>query len=86
MTIYHKCLTLLHSCKYAIFDLSEQAGQLVEVERAPDYGVKTLVIWPINKELSITQMLKSCLEDRRIEYNSYTKFSELDSIFHDFLK
>ncbi|MFC2059847.1 tetratricopeptide repeat protein [Chloroflexota bacterium] len=62
--VYHKCLTLLHCCKYAIFDLSEHAGQLLEIERAPDYGVKTLAIWPKSREETISQILKSCLKSR----------------------
>ena len=86
MTVYQKCLTLLHCCKYAIFDLSKQAGQLIEVERAPDYGVKTLVVWPTDAEGVITEMLKSCLEDRRIQYKSYAKFPELEGIFRELLQ
>ena len=85
MTIYHKCLALLHSCKYAIFDLSEQAGQLLELERAPEYGIKTLVVWPRAKEGSITEMLRSILDSRGITYKSYDDFSEMDSIFRSFL-
>jgi hypothetical protein len=86
MSIYHKCLLLLHSCKYAIFDLSEQAGQLLEVERATEYGVKMLIVWPVNKEESITQMLKSSLDRRGIKYKAYMKFEEMENIFRDFLK
>lgn len=86
MTVYQKCLALLHCCKYAIFDLSKQAGQLIEVERAPDYRVKTLVVWPKDAERFITEMLKSCLEDRRIKYKSYTQFPELEGIFREFLQ
>lgn len=86
MTIYHKCLALLHSCKYAIFDLSILGGQIIEIERTPDYGVKTLAVWQADKERSVTQVLKSCLEDRQIKYKSYTDFSELEDIFREFLK
>lgn len=86
MTIYHKCLVLLHSCKYAIFDLSIPGGQIIEIERAPDYGVKTLAVWQADKERSITQVLKSCLGDRQIKYKSYTGFPELEGIFREFLQ
>jgi len=86
MTIYHKCLALLHCCKYAVFDLSAQGGQLIEVERAPDYGVRPLVVWQKDKEQSITAVLKSCMKDRKIKYKSYSKFEELESIFRDFLQ
>lgn len=86
MSIYHKCLTLLHCCKYAIFDLSKQAGQLIEVERAPDYGIKTLVIWQTMDERFITEMLKGCLDNRRIGHKSYTEFAEMEGIFREFLQ
>ena len=85
MTVYHKCLALLHNCRYAIFDLSEQAGQLLELERTADYGVKTLVVWPRRKEEAVTQMLRSILQSRRIRYESYDTFPELDPIFRTFL-
>jgi hypothetical protein len=85
MTIYHKCLTLLHSCKYAIFDLSEQAGQLVELERAFEYGVQTLVVWPKKKEESITQMLKSVVKHRSIICKPYDEYKDMDDIFGEFL-
>lgn len=86
ITIYQKCLTLLHSCKYAIFDLSMPGGQIIEIERAPEYGVKTLAICQADKDHNITEVLKSCLKDRNIEYLTYTEFSELEDIFRDFLK
>lgn len=85
MEVYHKCLTLLHCCKYAIFDLSEHAGQLLEIERTPDYGVKTLAIWPKSREETISQILKSCLKTRGIEWASYSdnKYEELEVIFRN---
>lgn len=86
MTIYQKCIALLHCCQYAIFELSNQGGQLIEIERAPDYGVKTLVVWQADKENKITQMLRSCLDDRGIRHESYTKFQELEGIFRKFLQ
>lgn len=35
---------LLHTCGYAIFDMSVTGGQYMEIERATDYGVKMLLI------------------------------------------
>ena len=86
VTIYHKCLLLLHCCKYAIFDFSEQAGQLLEIERVQEYGVKTLAVWPENKESALTQMLKSSLENRGIEYKPYETFDEMTHIISEFLR
>lgn len=38
-------LRILHSCRYAIFEVTHAAGQLMEIERARDYGVKTLSVF-----------------------------------------
>lgn len=86
ISIYNKCIALLHCCKYAIFDLWPPGGQMIEIERAPDYGVATLAVCPADKEHHITAMLKSCLEDRQIQYKSYREFPELEDIFREFLK
>lgn len=86
MNVYRKCLYLLHGCKYAIIDLSEQAGQLIEADRAAEYGVRTLVIWPKGREETITQMLKDAFEERRIRSQSYERFPEMEVIFREFLQ
>ena len=85
MTVYHKCLALLHNCRYAIFDLSEQAGQLVELERTAEYGVTTLVICQRVKGAAVTQMFRSTVHSRGIRYELYDSFPELDPIFRSFL-
>jgi hypothetical protein len=82
---HQKCLTLLHCCKYAIFDLSEQAGQLMELERVKDYDIKALVIWPKNKEHAVTQMLKTLSPSKGIEYKSYVTNEDIDKVVQEFL-
>ena len=46
-------LLLLHTCGYAIVDVSHPGGQFVEIERARDYGVKVLLVrqaaTPVNR-------------------------------------
>jgi hypothetical protein len=37
-------LMLLHTCAYAIVDVSHPGGQFVEIERARDYGVNVLLV------------------------------------------
>jgi hypothetical protein len=45
------CLMLLHTCKYAVFDVTMAGGQLVEIERTRDYGVKKpLVVFNATSE------------------------------------
>jgi len=85
VNIHQKCLTLLHCCKYAIFDVSEQVGQLMELERVSDYEIKALVIWPKNKENVVTQMLKTYLDSRGIEHASYVIIEDIDKAVQEFL-
>lgn len=35
--IHHHCMMLLHTCKYAIFEVTSPGGQLMEIERATDW-------------------------------------------------
>jgi len=85
MDVRQKCLILLHNCKYAIFDVAEQVGQLMELERITDYGVTPLVIWPKSKEQAITEMLKSLAGFGKIKHESYTRTSDWKGIVHRFL-
>jgi tetratricopeptide (TPR) repeat protein len=39
------CLMLLHTCTYAICDVTVAGGQFVEIERSRDYGVEPLVVF-----------------------------------------
>ncbi len=83
--IHRKCLILLHCCKYAVFDIAEQTGQLIEVERACDYNVKTLVMWPKNKDTAITQMLKSQIDFQKITPALYEKIDDWKPTIQKFL-
>lgn len=83
--IHDKCLILLHCCKYAVFDIAEQAGQLIEVERACDYNVNALLIWPKNKEEAITQMLKSQVALKKYRHAAYVVMDDVEPILKDFL-
>lgn len=42
--IHDKSLMLLHTCKWAIIDVTHPGGQFIEVERTRDYGVKLLLV------------------------------------------
>jgi class 3 adenylate cyclase/tetratricopeptide (TPR) repeat protein len=53
--IHHFDLRLLHQCKYAIFDETHPAGELMEIERSKDYEVSVFIIYPfeeLNKVIS----------------------------------
>jgi hypothetical protein len=43
--IHHHSLMLLHECSKAIFEISSEAGQLMEIERLRDYDIKPLIVY-----------------------------------------
>lgn len=43
--IHHHDLMLFHCCRLAIFEVSSPAGQLMEIERAKDYDVDTILFY-----------------------------------------
>jgi len=43
--VHHHCLMLLHTCRFAIFEVTNNAGQLIELERARDYEIQPLVLY-----------------------------------------
>jgi hypothetical protein len=58
-------LRILHSCRYAIFEVSQAAGELMEIERANEYRTKTLLVFqtrgPDQKEPPrVASMLRTC--------------------------
>lgn len=72
----HHALMLLHSCKYAIFDVAIEAGQLIEIDRCLDYQVKALALCPANdpeEEARISDMIKS----HPIEKSPYRTLEEM---------
>ena len=60
--IHDQSLLLLHSCQYAVLEMSTASGALMEVERTRDYGTKTLVLWraePTMEDWKVSKMLDS---------------------------
>jgi hypothetical protein len=41
---HHHALMLLHECRAAVFEMSNEAGQLYEIERARDYMIKEVLV------------------------------------------
>lgn len=68
-------LLLLHNCRYAVFDITSEGGQLVELEKAPGYGVEYLMVYNTldhSARPKATSMLA-----RRSEAKPYTDLAEL---------
>lgn len=57
--IHDHSLILLHSCKYAIFDVSKNAGYLMELERTVDYRIRPLLVYQEIPEEHLSEMVKS---------------------------
>ncbi len=81
LDIHRKCIILLRTCKYGIFDLSEETGQLIEIDTLHEYDIETLLIWPKGKEEDVAKMLNG-FKDHAV---SYETFAEMENIFCNFL-
>jgi hypothetical protein len=53
------CLMLLHTCRCAIFDMTTAGGQLIEIDRARDYGIREPLVIFNASSLSRVQPLTS---------------------------
>lgn len=84
--VHYSSLMLLHECRLAIFEISREAGQLMEIERTRDFGVKVLAVRQSAdpKELRASGMVKALLK-REAEVKTYQTPEELDAIIADFL-
>lgn len=81
--IHDVSLLLLHTCGYAIFDVTQPAGQFIEIERARDYGVHVLLVRsePVSHPAHVSQMICSLGYPLR----TYRDMSGLRQLVVDFL-
>jgi hypothetical protein len=80
-------MVLLHSCKHSVFEVSVPNGHLMELERAKEYGVKTLVVFQVRDESrnpppSVSAMILSL----GLPIHGYLNFEELRKAISDFLQ
>jgi len=59
--VHDVSLVLLHTCGWAVFDVTNPAGQVMEIERARDYGVNVLLVRsdPASHPPHVSQMISS---------------------------
>ena len=59
--VHDVSLVLLHTCGWAVFDITNPAGQVMEIERARDYGVNVLLVRsdPVSHPPHVSQMITS---------------------------
>jgi hypothetical protein len=69
--IHHDALYLLHASKFAIFDLSEFSGALMEIDRAADYGTRCLILYddPGATGWRVSWMLSSFVEEHHEKFD-----------------
>ena len=82
--IHHHSLLLLHTCKYAIFDITDTAGQLMEIERTIDYENEVLVLYGESSDSTnyITSMVKTL---PKVKIRSYRNPDDIPQIVSEFL-
>ena len=75
--IHDLTLALLHACRYAVFEVSEMSGALMEVERTRDYGTQTLLLFhgASTSDWRVSRMLSSFVrqEDPLIKALGYMR-------------
>jgi len=83
--VHHHALMLLHECRRAIFEVSDDVGQLMEIERLRDYQVSALMLCQKDKE-RISAMLKTLFESSECRFQQYGNIEELDTYVSEFLR
>jgi len=85
MTIRRFSFMLLHTCKFAIFDVTHPGGQYSEIERAKDYGIEPRVVFSADSTTRDFPLSPgtSMLEEKLYSYKDID--TELMPIIRDYL-
>ena len=88
--IHHETMVLLHSCRLAVFELSQLSGALMEIERVPDYGVAALVLFnaPSGQAYLPSRMLSTFVDQHEssIMLKRYLSIAEAKRYVKQWLK
>lgn len=76
--IHEESLRLLHNCGFAVIDITNPAGQLMELERARDYGVVTFVSYSSEHPSQMPTTLSKVMENWGIGY--LFKYEHIDGL------
>ena len=82
--VHHHSLMLLHECKTAIFEVSDDVGQLMEIERLRDYQVSALMLCQKDKT-RLSAMLKTLFDSSDCNFNQYGTMEEMETHVKSFL-
>lgn len=87
--IHHETMVLLHSCRLAIFELSQLSGALMEIERTPDYGIHALVLFadPSGRGYRVSRMLTTFIAQHSstIRPRSYLQIEDVKRTIGEWL-
>lgn len=84
--VHDVSLLLLHTCSYAIFDVTVPAGQFLEIERARDYGVNVLLLrnGPIGHQPNVSAMITSLIS-AQCQLQVYNNVPHMQVFIRNFL-
>lgn len=80
-------LRLLHQCKYAIFDETHPAGELMEIERSKDYAVSVFIVYQV-RDLENDEPpahVSSMVTSLKYPMRGYSSFEKLKSVISEWL-
>lgn len=83
--VHHHALMLLHECRRAIFEVSDDVGQLMEIERLRDYQVVSLMLCQKDKT-RLSAMLRTLFESSNCLFQQYSNIEEMSTHVKDFLQ
>ena len=83
--VHHHALMLLHECRRAIFEVSDDVGQLMEIERLRDYQVSALMLCQKDKD-RLSAMLQALFESSDCRFRRYSDIDEMDRYVREFLQ
>jgi len=83
--VHHHALMLLHECKTAIIEASDDVGQLMEIERLRDYQVSALILCQKDKT-RLSAMLNTLVESSDCQFIQYGTMEEMETHVKLFLK
>jgi hypothetical protein len=82
---HHHSLMLLHECRFAIFEVTVEAGQLMELERCRDYGIDPLVVHGRDSGDPPSSMISTLLVRLSLEVRPYRDRAELRRVVGAYL-
>jgi hypothetical protein len=83
---HHHSLMLLHESRSAIFDVTAEAGQLMELERCRDYGIDPLVIHGADRGEPPSSMISTLLGRLGLETHTYHDPGTLEQLVREYLQ